>query len=406
MNDSSPDPGIRLPAVQTQWSDQWSLDPGTVYLNHGSFGPSPMPVRESTSQWSRRLESQPMDFFLRQLEPALDDAYIRLGKSLGASPDRLVFVDNATFAMNIVATGIPLEPNDEILLTDHEYGAVHRIWTARCQAAGARVTTVSLPWPFESSEEVAQSVLSAVTSRTRLIVISHVTSPTALTLPVAEICREARRRGIATCIDGPHAIAILPLSLDRLDADFYCASCHKWLCAAFGSGFLYVAPRQRANISPPVRSWGRSLGGRSRHWRDEYTWSGTRDPAAWLSIPTAIEFLEEIGLDQFRKHGRELVRYAGQQLADRGLAQPIVDLESDWFTTMLACEIDAPQIPMPQKNDTDLIQSRLWEDYRIEIPCTRHLGKRLLRISCHLYNSREQIDYLCSCLEHVLRTND
>lgn len=393
---------LQRPMTRSAWSDDWSLDETVTYLNHGSFGPSPRFVEQARQQWSRRLEAQPMNFYLRQLEPALDRAYEHLGEFIGAAPDRLLFVDNATFAMNIVARSFPLSAGDEVLLTDHEYGAVQRIWRAQCAEAGAAVVTQPLPWPLEDPQAVVDKFFEGANERTRLIVISHVTSPTAVILPVAAICREARRRGIATCIDGPHAIAMVPLEMDELDCDFYCASCHKWLSASFGSGFLYVAPRQQSQLKPPMISWGRSLGGRPAHWRDEFSWTGTRDPAPWLSVSSAIDFLDGVGLGTFRDYGRQLTDYAAGCLSRNGRLKPIVAPGSNWYASMLAFEVDAPEWPLPQKNQTDLIQTSLWGDYRIEVPLTRHAGRRLLRVSCHLYNTLEQIDYLSDALNLIL----
>lgn len=224
-------------------NEAWNLEPGVTYLNHGSFGPPPEAVRQARAVWQERLDRQPMDFFVRQLEPALLAARNKLAQFVGSDPENLIFVENATVGMNIVADSFPLQAGDEVLLNNHEYGAVQRIWKRACDAAGAKLVIATLPLPIRNAEETVAGLLAEATEKTRLIVVSHITSPTAITLPVADLCRAARERGIAVCIDGPHAVAQLELNLESLGCDFYTASCHKWLSAPFGSGFLYVAPR-------------------------------------------------------------------------------------------------------------------------------------------------------------------
>jgi len=284
-------------SVPSIYRDLWSLRPGVTYLNHGSFGPSPKAVTTNRQEWIERLESQPMDFFVRQMEGHLEQARHRLGDVVGTSGENLLFVDNATFAMNIVAASFPLTAGDEVLATNHEYGAVLRIWRERCQNAGARLVVQKLPEAFDSAEEIVAILFAGASERTKLIVASHITSPTALILPVAEICRQAKTCGIRVCIDGPHALAAVPLNLNRLDCDFYCASCHKWLSAPFGSGFLYVHPRWKQTVRPVVISWGNSLSGRPHNWQDEFIWSGTRDPSPFLAVPAAIDFLAGLRCD-------------------------------------------------------------------------------------------------------------
>lgn len=388
--------------LESPWKADWDLDPHSVYLNHGSFGPSPRCVVEARAELSRRLEQQPMDFFIRQLEPLLEHTQARLGELVGSDPRNLVLVDNATFAMNIVATSVPLQADDEVLLTDHEYGAVSRIWREHCQRQSAHVVTARLPWPPRDADELCAAILKSVTDRTRIAVISHVTSPTALVLPVYQICQELKRRGVTVCIDGPHAIAMLPVDLDRLECDFYAASCHKWLSASFGSGFLYVAPKWHDRMQPHTISWGGSLSGRAADWHDEYNWLGTRDPAAFGSIPTAIDYLESIGLDRFRGTCRQLVRVAGERLSQLPGIRPSVPLDSDWYRTMLSLKLDTALWKLPVRNQIDPLQQALWDRYRIEVPCPRHAGQRLLRVSCHLYNSESDIDRLYEALSELL----
>jgi len=385
----------------SDWRTDWEFPAGVSYLNHGSFGPSPRPVREALSRWNDALESQPMDFFVRQMEPELDVATVRLGNFVGADPRDVLLLDNATWAMNIVAHSVELAEGDEVLLTDHEYGAVRRVWQAVCNRVGARVVTARLPDPVDSVDAVVDAVFASVTPRTRMLVVSHVTSPTALILPVAEICARARSSGVPVCIDGPHAVAMLPLKLSELGCDYYAASCHKWLSAPFGSGFLYVRRGMQSRMRSVVTSWGRSVGGRGPDWRDEFNWLGTRNPAPLLSIPAAIDYLEGVGLDVFREHSFDLARYARTCLSAVPGVDPFVE-SVEWQGSMATLVVDAPAWPKPSVNETDELQQALWSEHQIEVPLTRHGGQRLLRVSCHMYNTRAEIDGLCEALKRLL----
>jgi isopenicillin-N epimerase len=383
------------------WREQWRLREGTVYLNHGSFGPPPEPVRAARHQWQRRLDEQPMDFFVREFEPAWHEARRRLAAFVGTNDDDLIFVENATAGMNIIAESFSrsLHIGDEVLLTDHEYGAVRRIWQRACGEAGlGEPKIVKLPLPIESVEQVVDCLMTAAGVRTRLIVVSHITSPTAVILPVQEICRAARERGIAVCIDGPHAPAQTDVNIDALDCDFYTASCHKWLSAPFGSGFLYVHPRHQSSVRPPLLSWGRLLPNRPQSWSDEFVWSGTRDSSPYFTIPAAIDFLESVGLEAFRARTHFLARYARQQLVELTGREPIVPDSETWYGSMA-------HVPLPP-GDRQSLQDALWQRYGIEVPIVEWNDGRYIRVSCHLYNRRQEIDLLVRALTELLGRKD
>ncbi len=389
------------PLINGDLSNEWSIPAGVTYLNHGSFGPSPRCVREARQAWSERLESQPMDFFLRQMETALDDAAEKLGQFIGASGNDLLFCDNATVAMNIVAesVSVSLKTGDEILFTDQEYGAVMRIWRRAADRVGARIVIQQMPRPVTNVDEQVAAVMNAVTERTRLIIASHITSPTAVIFPVEAMCRAAAKLGVPVCVDGPHALAMVPLNLKKLGCDFYCASGHKWLSAPFGSGCLYVAKKRQQQLTPPVMSWGGSLSGRPAHWQDEFRWLGTRDPAAFLAIPTAIEFLERFGIEEFRQQTHGLVCYARQRIIElTGLEPPTPD-SREWYGSMIALPLPSTGEPVPRQGIRDQLQNTLWEKFNIEVPIVHWRGERLIRVSCYLYNTREQIDLLCDALK-------
>ena len=376
------------------WRGEWTFRPGITYLNHGSFGPPPRRVVDAQRQWQDALASEPMDFYVRELEPHLAGARARLADFVGARTDDLVFVENSTYGMNVVASSVDLRPGDEIVLTDHEYGAVFRIWRRACQRSGARIVSANLPWPIESTDHVVDAIAASFTPKTRLLVFSHITSSTALVLPAEEICQAARKRGIAVCIDGPHALATLDLDLDGLDCDYYTASGHKWLSAPFGSGFLYVHPRAQSSIRPPILSWGRVGPETPERWYDEFNWLGTRDPSPFLTVPTAIDFLAEVGLNAYRARCRRLVDDARIKIEE--VTQVGAITVGDRHVSMLA-------FPLPA-GEARSLQLALRQRFGIEVPIADWQGRRLMRVSCHLYNRQHDLDLLVRSLAELLRS--
>jgi isopenicillin-N epimerase len=378
-------------SLWTPWANQWRLRKDTIYLNHGSFGPPPEPVLAARREWQRRLDEQPMDFFVRQLTPAWLKARAKLAEFVGTAADNLVFVENATAGMNVVADSFALRPGDEVLLTDHEYGAVTRIWQRACRRAGTtEPKVVRLPRPFTTQEDVVERVAQAVTPRTKIVVVSHITSPTAVILPVWDICRAVRPLGAAVCIDGPHAPAQIPVALDVIGCDYYCASLHKWVSAPFGSGFLFVAPPRQAGIGPINLSWGRLQPNKPTTWFDEFIWPGTRDPSPYLAVTAALDFLNAVGLDNFRARVHHLARYARRRLVELLQTTPIVPDDETWYGSMA-------HVPLPASFPDDL-QARLWTEHGIEVPIMTWNGERFLRVSCHLYTMTAQIDRLAQAL--------
>ena len=384
-------------------SSMWGIDPGLIYLNHGSFGPTPRMVRESQREWSRQMGANPQEFLSRRFEGLLEETSKRLAENLGTVGDNLIPVENATQGMNLVAQALPLAAGDEVLLTTHEYGAVKRLWHKRSQARGARLVQAPLPLPLESSRQVVEALLGYANERTRLIVVSHVTSPTALVLPVEEICRAARQRGIAVCVDGPHAIAMREVNLSRLDCDFYVASCHKWLSAPLGTGFLYVHPRWQAEMRPCIVSWGGTTCGRPPSWKDEFLWLGTRDATGYLAIPAAWEFLQQYGLEKFRVETHDLAAYARKRLLSWMRTEPLSADSQEWYGSMVSVPLpDTVDVPKTWTGLPHPLQTRLAEQYRIEVPLMKWGHRMYIRVSCHLYNEASQIDRLCDVLRRLL----
>jgi isopenicillin-N epimerase len=268
----------------------WSLDPDWTFLNHGSFGACPDAVLADQQRWRARLERQPVRFLDRELPGLLVDARRRVGAFFGGDPDGLAFVPNATTGVNAVLRSLTFAPGDELLTTDHEYNATINAMRAVAEPAGARVVVARIPVPVEDDAAVVEAVLAALTPRTRLLVISHVTSPTALILPVARLVRQLTALGVDTLVDGAHAPGLLPLALDDLGAAYYTGNGHKWLCAPKGAAFLWVRADRRDRIRAPITSHGANdpspdVG----PLRKAFDWLGTGDPTPALTLPDAID---------------------------------------------------------------------------------------------------------------------
>jgi len=374
------------------------LDPTVANLNTGSFGPLPRVVFERVTELRRRLAEEPMDFFLRQMSPLLWQARERLGKFIGAEPCRLIFTANVTAAVNIVASGLRLAAPGEILLTDHEYGAMHWCWERAAQRQGLTLRTFPLPVEAESADEIVAAFTAAMGDQTRLLFFSHVLSPTGLVLPARDICAEARRRGILTVIDGAHAPAMIPLDLDRLGCDFYGANGHKWLLAPTGAGFLYLGAGNEDRLQPLQVSWGWHADRPRPDERDDhgttprlrrFEFEGTRDPCPWLAVPAAIEFQKEIGWEKIRARNAELAAYLREKVGRMlTLATPANPALHGFMTAF----------HLPARVEAAPLRLKLWQQHRIEIPVVERPAGLLLRVSTHFYNTEAEIDLLAVAL--------
>ena len=383
------------PAELADLAGLFQIREDMTFLNHGSYGACPRPVFETFQEWQRELERQPVEFLGRRVKGLLAEARGALGEFVGTDAANVVFVPNVTAGMNAVARSLRLESGDEILATDHEYGAVDRTWRYYCARNGARYITQPIALPLTDAATFVEELWAGVTSRTRVIAISHITSSTALIFPIAEICRRAREAGILTIIDGAHAPGQIDLDLDALGADFYLGNCHKWLCAPKGAGFLFARPERQELLDPLIISWGweAERPGASR-FLDHYEWAGTDDPSAYLSVPAAITFQRQHDWPRVRAACRALVGEARNQLhALTGLPQIAPD-STDWWVQMAA-------IPLPG-DDPQRLKERLWEDHQIEIPVGRRDGQIYTRISIQAYNRRADVDRLVGALAALL----
>jgi isopenicillin-N epimerase len=386
------------------------LDPTIINLNTGSFGPVPSPVFERATELRRWLAAEPTHFFVRQLPPLLWQARERLAAYLGTIPSRLVFTTNVSAAINLVASGLALSSPGEVLLTDHEYGAMHWCWDRAARRQGLTLRTFPLPTMAESPGEIVDAAVRAMTSRTRLFFFSHVLSPTGLVLPAAELCAEARRRGIITVIDGAHAPAMIPLDASRIGADYYTGNCHKWLLAPSGAGFLVIGPGNEDRLEPLHVSWGYrteehpnedpsapqrdhdapdALGSTPRTRFLEF--EGTRDVSPWLVVPDAIDFQAEIGVDRISKRIADLTQYTRQRIGSLGirLATP--------SNAGLHGSMTAFELPFKGSTAAAVLRQALWKQ-RIEIPIIQRPDRLLVRVSTHFYNTHAEIDRLAEVL--------
>jgi len=377
--------------------DQFLLDPDVHFLNHGSYGACPTPVFAEYQRWQRELERQPVAFVRDRQPGALKLAREALGVFLNAPTDDLVFVDNATWGVNVVARSLPLDPGDEVLTTDHEYGACEMTWEWLARKQGARVVRQAIPLPVTTHADFVETFWTGVTERTKVIYLSHITSPTALIFPVAEICRRAREAGILTVIDGAHAPGQLDLDLQAIGADIYSANLHKWLSTPKGSGFLYVRPEHHEWMESLVVSWGWGAKGAinpDSTFVERNEWQGTRDAAAFLAVPAAIAFQRQHDWPAVRERCHQLVRSARERIATLTGLPPICPDGREWFCQMAACPV--------QPADSAELKTRLLHEFNIEIPVTSWQNHTFVRVSIQAYNNESDVDALVEALGQIL----
>ena len=372
------------------------LDPSVTFLNHGSFGATPKPVFEEYQRWQCELENQPVEFLGRRITSLMAESRSALGHYLGTQADNLIYTQNVTISLNIVARSLELGPGDEVLTTNHEYGAMDRTWRFLSNERGFRYINRHVELRLTTADQFVEDFWQGVTKNTRIIFLSHITSPTAIIFPIKEIVRRAREAGIITIIDGAHVPGQLPLNLDSLGADFYGGNLHKWLCAPKGGGFLYARPAVQYLLKPLVVSWGyESETPSGSDFVDHHEWWGTRDMAAFLSVPAAIQFQEENNWDEVRDTCHQILAYAQNRICElTGIAalHPQTDV---WFRQMASA-------PLPTDSDVLSIKNRLYDEYRIEVPVHEWSGYKLIRISIQGYNTRDDVDKLCDALSVIL----
>lgn len=399
-----------LPRAMRELRDRWGIDPSIRYLNHGSFGATPRAVLDAQHALRVRMERNLMQFCIREWDARFDHARACLGALVGARADDLAVVPNATTGVNAVLRWFPLAAGDEVLLTNHEYNACANILRDAAERAGAKVVVAEVPFPLRSEGEVVDAVLSRVTARTRLALLDHVTSQSALVLPVAELVAALRERGVETLVDGAHAPGMLPLDLDALGAAFYTGNLHKWVCTPKGAAFLHVREDWQRTIRPLAISHGANSARTDRsRFRLEWDWTGTFDPTAFLVLPEAIDAMTSLfpgGWSELRAHNRALALRARAMLCEA------LDVPEPAPPSMIA---SMASVPLPkalvhegigaETSWCDPLQHWLWEGHGIEVPVMPwpDAARRVLRVSAQAYNDDEEYRALADALRDALR---
>ncbi|MDP9467513.1 MAG: aminotransferase class V-fold PLP-dependent enzyme [Chloroflexota bacterium] len=395
--------------MPSEFARHWPLDPAVAFLNHGSFGAAPRPVLAAQQAWRERMEAEPVLFFSRDLEPAMDAAREVLGAFVGADPDDLAFLPNATAGFNAVLRSLRFAPGDELLTTDHAYNALKNAMEFVAERNEARVVIAPVPFPSGGPATVTEAVLGAVTPRTRLAVLDHISSATALIFPIQVLVAELDARGIDTLVDGAHAPGQIELDVTSLGAAYYAANLHKWVCAPKGSGFLWVRRDRQAGIRPLAISHGANSARADRsRFRVEFDWTGTADQTAYLAVPDAIRFGGELlpgGWAGLERRNHALALEARELLCDvLGVPAPASD-------EMVGCMASLP-LPVETKparlQGIDLYDDPL-HDYLARLgmqvmitpwPQRPDGGpwRRLVRISAAAYNDLDQYRRLAAAL--------
>jgi isopenicillin-N epimerase len=368
----------------------FALAEGIAHLNHGSYGATPRELLAAQRVYQDEMEREPSGFMQTRFPALLRRAADALGTHINAAPDQIALVENATVGVNAVLGSLSLAPNDEILITDQTYGAVRNTVTHACARSGARLVTVDLPFPDPDDASIVAAVANGLSERTALAIIDHVTSPTALLLPVTELVAEARKTRARILIDGAHAPGMIPLDLKRIDCDFYTGNCHKWLCAPKGCGFLWTASAYLAQMHPVVISHGFGQG-----YHQEFDWIGTRDASAQFVLPEALAFLERLGEPDIRAHNHDLAISAAAMLAD------------DWGTRLGASSAHTGSMAMielpiatPATHEGAMeIRMMLLERDKVQVPINALGGRFWARISAQIYNHMDDYGRLAQAVK-------
>jgi isopenicillin-N epimerase len=393
--------------LASEFARHWALDPEVIFMNHGSFGACPTPILRAQQAFQERMEREPMVFLMRELEKLLNAARIELADFVGACADDLAFIPNTTCGVNTVLRSLALRAGDELIVTDHEYNACRNALEFVAERSGAKVVVAHIPFPIRSVEQVIEAVMECLTSRTRLALLDHITSPTGLIFPIERLVAELSARGVDTLVDGAHAPGMVPLNIDRIGAAYFTGNCHKWLCAPKGAALLHVRRDKQPAIRPLQISHGTSSTRKDRsRFQLEFDWTGTSDPAPYLCVPEAIRFLGSLlpgGWPELMARNRALALVAREKIcAWLGIAAPCPD---EMVGTLAAFPLpENPSATGSTVLPVDPLTDELFERFRIEVVVFRFPpgSCRMLRISAQIYNSPRQYDRLVEALTEVL----
>jgi isopenicillin-N epimerase len=384
---------LKNPLWGSDWPEvrrQWGLDPNVAHLNHGSFGAVPIPVQTVQDRIRAETEANPNAFLDRILTDRAEEARLATARFLNADPDGFVFVRNATTGVNTVLASLELRPGDQVLITDHLYGAMRLAAERTCERAGTELAVQPVPLPW-STEDLAEAVLAGVNRRTALAIIDHIASPTGVVFPVGELVAGLRARGVRSLIDGAHAPGMVDVDLAALDPDFWTGNFHKWCSAPRGAAGLYVRKEHRERTTPLVASWDVREG-----FTKAFGWLGTDDYSAYLSVPAAIEFLAGLGWDRLRSHNRELARLGGERLADAMGTQPV----DGPFEAMTLVAL--PPDTVTTEDEAQALSALVATDVGCEVAITVWAGRGFLRLSAQAYNAPAEYERLAEGLKRVL----
>ncbi len=374
--------------------DKFLLRDDITFLNFGSFGACPATVFKQYQQFQLELEQEPVQFITVTGPKYLQESRKALGNYINAKADDLVYVTNPTYAVNTIAKSFPLDPGDEILSSNIEYGACDRTWNYYCKKAGAVYKRHPIRFPIGSKEDFIQQFIGGISSKTRLIFLSHITSTTGLRFPVEEICALAKQRGIITFIDGAHAPGQIPLDLQTLEADIYTGACHKWMMTPKGCSFLYVKKELQYLFDPLSISWGyEALFPSGSQFLDYHQMQGTRDFSAFLTVPHAIDFMQKNNWENVSADCRKLVKENAPELCKLLKATPISPLTDDFILQLYSAEIKTKE---PEK-----LHDHFFSEYKIQIPVMRQNEKVYLRYSINAMNSQKDLDILFNAIEKI-----
>ena len=393
-------------AVELDLSPHWSLDSSITFLNHGSFGACPRRVRNYRQDLLDQMESEPVRFFTRELPGLLDRARAEAAEFVGSAPKNFAFMTNTTEGVNAVLRSLELEAGDQILITDHGYGACNNAARFVADRAGAEVVVADLPFPVEDPQQIVDAIAASVTDRTKIAIVDHITAFSAMVLPIAEIVSALEKRGVPTLVDGAHAPGMVDLNLEEIGPAFYAGNFHKWVCSPRGAAFLHVRDDFLDKVRPLAISHGASIDSQERsRFHLEFDWQGTRDFTPWLSVPTSIDFLKSLmpgGWRGIRRRNRELAIWARRLLCDTVDAEPTCPESMVGFTA--AVELPIGDGPLPDTPfEVDPLQTALFSEAGIEVPIFVILSPphRLLRISAHLHNGRADYEALAQAMTQL-----
>jgi isopenicillin-N epimerase len=375
------------------------LDPTITFLNFGSFGACPKPIFDDYLKWQFELEKDPVHFITESGPSYLLASRKALSKYINCDEEGLIFTPNPTHAINIIAKSLKLSPDDEILTTDLEYGAMDRTWNFYSNKIQAKYVKSKITLPILSKAIFLEEFWKGYTERTKIVFISHITSSTALILPVKEICEEAKKRGLITIVDGAHVPGHVSLNLKDIEADFYTGACHKWMMAPKGCSFLYSKKEIQSTLDPLIISWGYESDYPSNSpYFDYHQFNGTRDFSAYLTLPAAINFMNENNWNEVSKACRNMVLTQIGTFLDFFDAEPLAPLNYDFFGQMASIPIKTLE---PLK-----LKQILYESFRIQIPVIQHNGNVYLRFSIQGFNTIEDLNHLLEALNNIRKTSN